>query len=212
MKRKATMRNRRLTIFPLAIILMSGCGDESSTAPEMTELIGTWQITSWTITQVAAPMTVVNPFATAPEGGTDPITDATLYLYNDGTLLSIFNFPDTLTSNSALPGGDQIFLDASDYPVNTWCVFAFGEVFDSFCLKRDGEVPGATEFVIDAGDNSQQILTFVRNGDDMTLSGSDGVLYDFGLGAGAEPATVMMTLVRVIRDYDRPNITDPENR
>jgi hypothetical protein len=205
MKRKATMRNRRLTIFPLAMILMSGC-DESSTAPEMLELIGTWQVASWTITQVAAPMTVVNPFVTAPVGGAAPIIDAALYLYDDGTLLSIFNFPDTLTSNSALPGGGQIFLDASEYPINSWCVFAAGEVYDSFCLKRDGEVPGATEFVIDAGDNSQQILTFVRNGDDMTLSGSDGVVYDFG--GGAEPATVMMTLDRVIIDYDRPNITD----
>ena len=147
--------------------------------------------------------------STAPVGGTDPITDATLFLYDDGTLLSIFNFPDTIKTNTP-PPPDEIFLDASDYPVDRWCVFAAGEVFDAFCLKRDGEVPGAAEFVIDAGDTSQQILTFVRNGDDMTLSGSDGVLYDFG--AGAEPATVMMTLDRVIRDYDRPNITDPENR
>ncbi len=210
MKRKATMRNRRLTIFPLAIILMSGCGDESSTAPEMLELIGTWQVTSWTITQVAAPMTVVNPFVTAPEGGTDPITDGTLFLYDDGTLLSIFNFPDTLTSNSALPGGDQIFLDASEYPINSWCVFAAGEVYDTFCLKRDGKLPGTDEFVIDAGDTDQQIWTFSRTGDDMTLSGSDGVEYDFG--SGAEPATFMMTLDRVIIEYNRPNITDPENR
>ncbi len=204
------MRNRRLTIFPLAIILMSGCGDESSTAPEMLELIGTWQIASWTITQVAAPMTVVDPFVTAPEGGTDPITDATLFLYDDGTLLSIFNFPDTAAANqSVLP--DSTFLDASEYPINTWCVFAAGEIYDSFCLKADGEVAGATEFVIDHGDTDEQILTFVRNGDNMTLSGSDGVLYDFG-GADPEPATVMMTLNRVIIEYDRPNITDPDGR
>ena len=205
------MRNRRLTIFPLAIILMSGCGDEASTAPEMLELIGTWQIASWTITQVAAPNLVVNPFVTAPEGGTDPITDGTLFLYDDGTLLSIFNFPDTLTSNSALPGGDQIFLDASEYPINTWCVFATGEIFDSFCLKKDGEVAAAGELVIDHGDTDEQILTFVRNGDNMTLTGGPGVLYDFG-GADPEPATVMMTLNRVIIDYDRPNITDAGNR
>ena len=205
------MRNRRLTIFPLAMILMSGC-DESSTAPEMLELIGTWQIASWSITQVAAPGAVVNPFVTAPEGGADFITDAALYLYDDGTLLSIFNFPDTLTSNSALPGGDQIFLDASEYPINSWCVFAAGAVYDTFCLKRDGELPGTDEFVIDAGDTDQQILTFVRNGDTMTLSGSDGVEYDFGFAAEEEPATVMMTLNRVIIEYDRPNITDPENR
>ncbi len=211
MKRKATMRNRRLTIFPLAIILMSGCGDESSTAPEMLELTGTWQIASWTITQVAAPMTVVNPFVTPPEGGTDPITDATLFLYDDGTLLSILNFPDTAATNqSVLP--DSTFRDASDYPVNTWCVFAAGEVFDSFCLKKDGEVAAAGELVIDNGDTDEQILTFVRNGDNMTLSGSDGVEYDFGFAAGEEPATVMMTLNRVIIDYDRPNILDPENR
>ena len=205
------MRNRRLTIFPLAIILMSGCGDEASTAPEMLELIGTWQIASWTITQVAAPNLVVNPFVTAPEGGTDPITDGTLFLYDDGTLLSIFNFPDTLTSNSALPGGDQIFLDASEYPINTWCVFATGEIFDSFCLKKDGEVAAAGELVIDHGDTDEQILTFVRNGDNMTLTGGPGVLYDFG-GADPEPATVMMTLNRVIIEYDRPNITDPAGR
>lgn len=210
MKRKATMRNRRLTIFPLAIILMSGCGDESSTAPEMLELIGTWQIATWSVTQVAAPMLVVNPFVTAPLGGTDPITDGTLFLYDDGTLLSIFNFPDTAATNqSVLP--DSTFLDASDYPVNTWCVFASGEIFDSFCLKKDGEVAAAGELVIDHGDTDEQIFTFVRNGDNMTLTGGPGVLYDFG-GADPEPATVMMTLNRVIIDYDRPNITDAGNR
>ena len=96
--------------------------------------------------------------------------------------------------------------------MNTWCVFATGEVFEAFCLKRDGEVPAADEFVVDAGDNSQEIWTFSRNGDDMTLSASDtsGVVYDFG--AGAEPATAMMTLDRVLIDYERPNIRDPQNR
>ena len=97
------MRNRRLTIFPLAIILMTGCGDEASTAPEMLELIGTWQVASWSITQVAAPGTEVNPFVTAPVGGTAAITAATLFLYDDGTLLSIFNFPDTIKTNTPPP-------------------------------------------------------------------------------------------------------------
>ena len=40
------MRNRRLTIFPLAIILMTGCGDESSIATEMVAMTGTFSLIS----------------------------------------------------------------------------------------------------------------------------------------------------------------------
>ncbi len=186
------------------ITVTSGSASETAsvtvTAPanaEMIAITGTWLVQTWTITQVAAPMTVVSPFVTAPVGRPDPIDDATLFLYDDGTLLSIFNYPDTLRTNSP-PPPDEIFLDASEYPVNTWCVALAADV--SFC-----EGAAADELIIDPGDTDEQIWTFARTGDDMTLTGGAGVVYDFG--AGDEPATFMMTLDRVLIDYNRPQLS-----
>jgi len=198
MKRKATMRNRRLTIFPLAIILMTGCGDERAVEPEMIDMTGTWLVQTWSITQVASPQTSVNPFTTAPVGRPDAATDSGLYFYDDGTLLTIINYPDTVKTNTP-PPPDEIMLDASAYPVNTWCVSAAANEF--FC-----ELALAGEILIDEGDTSEETWTFVRNGDDMTLTAIAGFTYDFG--SGAEPATFIQTLDRVLVDYDRPNITD----
>ena len=200
MKRKATMRNRRLTIFPLATILIAGCGDDSiAVQPEMLAMTGTWLVQTWTITQVGGGMTVVDPFTTAPVGRADPVTDSGLYFYDDGTLLSIINFPDTLTTNQPAPPADPITMDSSEYPVDTWCVSTDAD--ELFC-----QLALAGEMLIDEGQSSEETWTFVRNGDNLTLNGVTGVTYDFG--TGSEPATFTMTLDRVLIDYNRPPVVE----
>ena len=109
------MRNRRLTIFPLAMILMTACGDSTAINPEMLSLRGTWSVQTWTVTQVASPNTVVNMLAgTAGDPvEQDGVVDAWRFLYDDGTMLSVFNYPDTLATNQPLAGYGSIVLDES---------------------------------------------------------------------------------------------------
>ena len=182
------MRNTRLTIFPLAMILMTACGDTAATEPEMLDMTGSWLVQTWIVTQVAAPMTVVDVF-NPPSGRV--LTDAGRYLYDDGTLLSINNFPDTVRTGTEPP--DEIFLDASEYLVNTWCVALAADV--SFC-----EGAAVDELIVDPGGTDELTWTFVRNGDHMTINGADE--YDFG--AGDEDATFVMTLDRIIVEVNRP--------
>ena len=157
----------------------------------MIALIGTWLVQTWSVTRESDRLVVdvFNP----PSGRV--LTDAGRYLYDDGTLLSINNFPDTVRTGTEPP--DEIFLDASEYLVNTWCVALAADV--SFC-----EGAAADELIIDPGDTDELTWTFVRNGDDMTINGADE--YDFG--AGDEDATFVMTLDRVIPEVERPPIID----
>jgi hypothetical protein len=207
MKRKATMRNRRLKIFPLAIILMTACGDSTAIEPEMIDMTGTWLVQTWTVTRVSDGLQVDMLADTSAGGG--GVTDSGRYFYDDGTLLGIVNFPDTAATNqSVLP--DSTFLDASEYPLQTWCVSAVDDI--EFCT----DATSTNEIIVDAADADSPVWVFVRSGDDLTLNadtttaGGPAYLYDF---AGApvdslEAATFVQTLDRVLVDYGRCDLTD----
>lgn len=187
------MRNQRLTISALALILVTGCGDAVSISQEMLDLRGTWLVATWSVMQDAAPNAVVDLLADLPAGG--GVTDAGLYFYDGGTLLSIVNFPDT--AHATLP---STTLDASVYTLSTWCLASAANV--DFCaIAEDGDL------VIDEGDADEQIWTFTRNGDDMVITGA--AEYDFG--TGDEPATFVMTLDNIILDNPRPDLLDWTN-
>ena len=203
------MRNRRLTIFPLAMILMTACGDTTSINPEMLSLRGTWSVQTWTVTQVASPNTVVNMLAgTAGDPvEQDGVVDAWRFLYDDGTMLSVFNYPDTMATNQPLPGYGSIALDASLYPLETYCVDAVADV--EFCQPAtSGDV-----MIINVADAVAGVWKFVHSGDDLTLTadtmtdGSAIMTFDFGSGT-AEAAKWVQTLDRVIVDYNRCPLTD----
>ena len=204
------MRNRRLTIFPLAMILMPACGDTTAINPEMLDLRGTWSVQTWTVTQVASPNTVVNMLAgTAGDPvEQDGVVDAWRFLYDDGTMLSVINYPDTLATNqpelTTLP---RIWKDASLYPLETYCVDAAADV--EFCK----EATGTGMMIINEANAVQGVWSFVRSGDDLTLTAdtmTDGtaiMTFDFGSGT-AEAAKWVQTLDRVIVDYNRCPLTD----
>ncbi|MEE3184372.1 MAG: hypothetical protein VX310_01225, partial [Gemmatimonadota bacterium] len=160
------MRNRRLTIFPLAMILMTACGDSTAINPEMLSLRGTWSVQTWTVTQVASPNTVVNMLAgTAGDPvEQDGVVDAWRFLYDDGTMLSVINYPDTMATNQPLAGFGSISLDASLYPLETYCVDAVADV--EFCKPAtSGDV-----MIINVADAVAGVWKFVHSGDDLTLT------------------------------------------
>ena len=197
------MRNTRLTIFPLAMILVTGCGDSTAIEPEMLALQGTWAVQTWIVTQVAAPNTSVDMFAALPAGG--GVIDSSRFFYDDGTLLGIVNFPDTAATNqSVLP--DSIFLDASEYPLQSWCVDAAAT--EAFCV--DATTTGI--IIVDAAILLSPVWEYVRDGDNLTLdadtttAGGPAYLYDFG--GGLEAARYTQTLDRIIVDYGRCELTD----
>jgi len=203
------MRNRRLTIFPLAMILMTGCGDSTSINPEMLSFMGTWSVQTWTVTQVASPNTVVNMLAgTAGDPvEQDGVVDAWRFLYDDGTMLSVINYPDTMATNQPLPGYGSISLDASLYPLETYCVDALADV--EFCKPAtSGDV-----MIINVADAVAGVWKFAHSGDDLTLTadtmtdGSAIMTFDFGSGT-KEAAKWVQTLDRVIVDYNRCPLTD----
>ena len=203
------MRNRRLTIFPLAMILMTACGDSTAINPEMLSLRGTWSVQTWTVTQVASPNTVVNMLAgTAGDPvEQDGVTDAWRFLYDDGTMLSVINYPDTMATNQPIAGFGSISLDASLYPLETYCVDAVADV--EFCKPAtSGDV-----MIINVADAVAGVWKYVRSGDDLTLTadtmtdGSAIMTFDFGSGT-AEAAKWVQTLDRVIVDYNRCPLTD----
>ena len=204
------MRNRRLTIFPLAMILMTACGDSTAINPEMLSLRGTWSVQTWTVTQVASPNTVVNMLAgTAGDPvEQDGVVDAWRFLYDDGTMLSIINYPDTLATNQPeLAHLPKIWKDASLYPLETYCVDAAAEI--EYCkAATSGDV-----MIINEANSTNGVWSFVRSGDDLTLTAdtmTDGtaiMTFDFGSGT-AEAAKWVQTLDRVIVDYNRCPLTD----
>ena len=204
------MRNRRLTIFPLAMILMTGCGDSTSINPEMLSFMGTWSVQTWTVTQVASPNTVVNMLAgTAGDPvEQDGVIDAWRFLYDDGTMLSVFNYPDTLATNQPeLTSLPRIWKDASLYPLETYCVSAVADV--EFCKTATAN----DIMIINVADAVAGVWSFVHSGDDLTLKGdtmTDGsaiMTFDFGSGT-AEAAKWQQTLDRVVVDYNRCSLTD----
>ena len=203
------MRNRRLTIFPLAMILMTGCGDSTSINPEMLSFMGTWSVQTWTVTQVASPNTVVNMLAgTAGDPvEQDGVVDAWRFLYDDGTMLSVFNYPDTLSTNQPAAPLPAIWKDASLYPLETYCVSAAADV--EFC--KEATADGI--MIINIADAVAGVWSFARSGDDLTLTAdtmTDGeaiMTFDFGSGT-AEAAKWEQTLDRVIVDYNRCPLTD----
>ena len=212
------MRNRRLTISALALVLMAACGEDRGLNPNLVELVGTWNATAFDFTAVVGGATE-DLFAMA----VDPLTDLEINFYDDGTLLTI------TTTTAAL-----VNLVNPAYEIQTFDVFVSGDVLgspnpdadeDNFvgaelvllasninaaCGIGTDPVFGAIitaditascrVIVIDLADAAEQIVfTFTRDGDNMTITGLDE--YDFG--TGDEPATFVSVLLRTVPDRDR---------
>ena len=204
------MRNRRLTIFPLAMILMTACGDSTAINPEMLDLRGTWQIKTWTVTEVSSGTTVNMLAGTAGDPvEQDGVVDATRFLYDDGTMLSVINYPDTLATNqpAASSGYPAIWKDASLYPLETYCVSAVADV--EFCKEATSD----DIMIINIADAVAGVWSFVHSGDNLTLAadtmtdGSAILSFDFGSGTATD-AKWTQTLERVIVEYNRCPLTD----
>ena len=54
------MKLRHLTISTLALILMTGCGDDDGMGTDPDDIAGTWTATSMVFTEVAAPNATVD--------------------------------------------------------------------------------------------------------------------------------------------------------
>ena len=85
------MKLRHLTISTLALVLMAGCGDDS-TGLEADDLAGTWTATSMVFTQTAAPMASVDIVA-------QDMAVLTLVLTAASTYTLTFVFPPDATEN-----------------------------------------------------------------------------------------------------------------
>ncbi len=192
MTRKATMRNRRLTISALALIAMAGCGVEGTLTPEMLELAGTWPVQTWVVTDSttgAISVDLFNQRATTP-GEVDLTAATTFYIYDNGDLLQTLFYADTLDTATSL-----ISLEVDpEYEVDNFCINAAGD--EDFCQNA-----GAGDLIFDEGTSDEFAITFAQSGDDLTLSGNLDGGFDFG--AGTEPATFVITLERIIFVDDR---------
>ena len=212
------MTNRRLTISALALILMTGCGEERGLNPELLNLVGTWEAATFVVTQVAAPMTVVDVLSPAPAGG--DVTAADFFFYDDGTFLQILSFPDTADAVSGAA------LSVREYEVTDFEVFGTGDLLSTqiFRLRGDGDALDFTAeadlianveaacgstvgtnatggptspclvIVFELGETDEEVLTFTRSGDDMTFTGT----VEFDFGAGDEDATLSLNMDRII--------------
>ena len=198
MKRKATMRNRRLTISALALVSIAGCGVEGSLAPEMIDLRGTWSVLTWVVTDSTTGATSVDLFSqrTATNGEVDLTRpQTTFYVYDDGTLLEALFYRDTLDTATGL-----ISLPVDpDYNVEDFCI-------DSASLEEFCQNAGPGDLIFDEGTGDEFTITFSRSGDNLTLSGNLDGGFDFG--AGTEAATFVTTLERIIFVDDRPPLIE----
>ena len=146
------MKLRHLTTSALALILISGCGDDDGTGVEPDEIAGTWTATSLVFTQVATPMATADPVV---DGG----AVVTLVFDADGT----YTFSFVLA-----PDPDDT--EAGAYAVS-----------------------GSTLTLTPTGETAET-LTISRDGDTMTLTGSD--TFEFDPLLGEEAATMVITLTR----------------
>ena len=203
------MRNRRLTISALAVVLLTGCGADSGLDPELLELVGSWEVASWTFTQVAAPNAVEDAFGTA--GG---VRDAQFYFYDHGEILTTIFFTDPLVDPAygtiafeVIAAGDTIDFDTSMgglggnevdviTDVNAFCG-TDGEVIVDPDPLIDGDVIAPCTLLLVGRSTSGQVAWgFDLSGDDLTIDGP--ALYIF---AGAvEDATFELVMDRFILD------------
>jgi len=211
MKRKATMTNRRLTIFASTLVLMTGCSADTTVNPEILDLVGTWNVLSEVYTRTSDGFIQDNL--------DDPLEASESYIvfYDDNDVLFVTNYVDTLDATTGDDLGVESFFDAF-----AWCVqLADDDHRDHFharddCLSADDPA----DLIIDEGGSDELFLTFSRNGDNMTISSNltsappvvagdprIPIMYDFG--AGDEAAMLVITMERIILDIERPPLTCP---
>jgi hypothetical protein len=217
-KRKATMRNRRLIISALALLVITGCsGEDRGLNPEILGMIGSWDATTLGFTQVAAPNTVVDAFSAG--AGAAQVRDQKLYFYDDGKILIITTFIDALAIDPDYEVIDpfEVFMMgenvstlsyrmrtandgvALDFEIYAALIADIEAACGNTAGTGSGGGPTApcNVIVFEIGHASdQEVLTFTRNGDNMTINGV--VTYDFG--AGDEPATMNLVIERFIPD------------
>ena len=145
------MKLKHLTTSALALILMTGCGDDDGMGVEPDDIAGTWTATAIVFTQTAAPMESVD-LVTAEQA------TVTLVLGTDETYTFTFASPmenETETGTFTVSGS-------------------------TLTLNPTGGDP--------------ETFTVVRNGDSMTLTGTD--TFEFDEQVGEEAATLVVTLTR----------------
>ena len=193
------MTNRRLTIFALTLVLMTGCSAASTVNPEILDLVGTWNVLSEVYTRTSDQVTQDNLVA--------PLEASVSYIvfYDDNDVLFVTHYVDTLDATTQEPLGVESFFDAE-----FWCVQLTDDDHDDH-NHAELDCQGATaanEMVIDEGGSDELFLTFSRNGDNMTISSNDpSVTYEFDPLVGDEAATFVITMERIILVIERPDLT-----
>ncbi len=191
------MANRRLTIFATALILVTGCTADSTVSPEIQDFVGTWNVLTEVYTSVATGASQDNLLL--------PQVASVSYIvfYDDQDVLFATHYVDTV----ATVGGAALGVE-SDFSVEDWCVSVedddhtdIGHAHSTECLAA-----GAADMIIAEGGSDEIILQFIRGGDDMTLTGAaqTNLEYEFDPLVGDEPATLVVTLARIILYIERP--------
>ena len=124
------MKLRHLTISTLALVLMAGCGDDS-TGLEADDLAGTWTATSLVFTQTAAPMASVDIVA-------QDMAVLTIVLTAASTYTLTFVFPPDPTENVN---------EAGTYTTTstTITITPTGEAAETSAISRDGDTMTTTQ-------------------------------------------------------------------
>jgi len=206
-KRKATMANRRLTIFATALILVTGCSAESTVSPEIQDFVGSWSVLTEVWTSVADPTTSQDNLLLPQEA-----SESYMVFYDDHDVLLVTHYVDTTATVGGAPLGVESFFDVLE-----WCVdVAPHKKHDDIGHnhERECEAAGPTDLIIDefaqptSTNLGEIVLQFTRSGENMTLTGlaQANLEYEFDPLVGDEPATLVITLESVILDIERPDV------
>ena len=139
------MKLRHLTISTLALILMTGCGDDAVTGVNADLIAGTWTATKMVFTADADPNDFVDIIA--DEGAAlEIVFDA------DGTYDFTFTFPGFPDEN-----------ETGTYSVSgsTMTITPAGEAAETFTISRDGDtmtLTDADDFDFGAGDEAATVV------------------------------------------------------
>ncbi len=188
------MRNRRLTISALALTLMAaGCSADSTVNPEILDLVGTWNVLSEVYTSVATGATQDN--LVAPE----PASVSYVVFYDDNDVVFLTHYVDTSV--------ESLFeIIPAQLETGAWCVALAEDEHEDHDHSLDCAAADADDLIFDEGGPNELFATFSRNGDNMTISSdAANIMYDFGLGA--VPATLVLTMERIILEIERPDLT-----
>ncbi len=123
------MKLRHLTTATLALILMTGCGDDEGTGVDPDDIAGTWTGTSMLFTQVAAPNATVDIIV-------DDVATLVIVFNADGTYTFAFTFP---------PDPDENETGTYSVSGSTMTITPTGGVAETFTIVRDVDTMTLTD-------------------------------------------------------------------